>query len=76
MTGRRGVKASAFMEMRSHLLMILAEIDGEIDQVLLAKRSQRAADRARALFLARAKIADELRDYGIDADPHPAVEKL
>lgn len=70
---RRGAKASVYMAMRNQLLTTLREIDVEIDQVLASKKSQRAADRARALFMARGRLAEELRDYGIETDPHPAV---
>lgn len=70
------VKASVYLAMRTQLLNALAEIDGEIDQVLRARKSQRAADRARVLFMARSRVVEELREYGLEIDPHPAVENL
>lgn len=73
---RNGRKASAFMAMRSELLTALQVIDAEIDRALSHSNSQRAADRARLLFQQRARICDELLDYGIEVDPHPAVERL
>lgn len=77
-TVRRGkdTKASVYLAMRTQLLSALNDVDGEIDQVLKARNSQRAADRARVLFLVRARLVDELHDYGLDIDPHPAVENL
>jgi len=65
-----------YLAMRTQLLNALNEIDGEIEKVLTAKKSQRAADRARVLFMARNRVVDELRDYGLEIDPHPAVENL
>lgn len=73
---RDGQKASSFMAMRSELLNALSDIDSEIDKILTFRKSQRAADRARTLFQQRGRVADELRDYGLEVDPHPAVDRV
>lgn len=68
-----GVKASVYLAMRNELLNALREIDLEITQALGFKTSKRAAHTARNLFAERARVADELSEYGIEVDPHPAV---
>ena len=69
------IKASACLELRSHLLDALREIDGEIDKALGFKTSKRAADKARQLFAERANIADELVTFGVNVEPHSSLRK-
>jgi hypothetical protein len=53
----------------------LNEIDAEIDSTLKFQSSKRAAEKARQLFAERAAIADELLGFGVDVEPHPALQK-
>lgn len=69
------MKASAFFAMRTSLLTALAEIDAEIDKALGFKTSKRAADKARQLFAQRSQVADELVEFGVEVDAHPALQK-
>lgn len=61
------------MAMRNSLLASLADVDGEISQALKFRKSQRALERARALFAERQRIVDELADFGVHVEAHPAV---
>ena len=70
-----GVKASVFFAMRTELLKSLADVDSEIDQALGFKSSKRAAEMARQLFAERARLSDELLEFGIEVDAHPALGK-
>lgn len=68
------VKASVFLAMRSDLMTALQEIDAEIERALRYRSSKRAAHTARQLFAERARVADELLEFGIEVDPHPALQ--
>lgn len=68
-----GVKASAFMAMRSELLTMLRDVDGEIDKAIKYRKSGRAFERAKALFAERGRIVGRLAELGIEVDDHPAV---
>lgn len=70
-----GAKASVFFAMRSELLKALADVDSEIDQALGYKSSKRAAEKARQLFAERSRLADELLEFGVEVDAHPALGK-
>ena len=67
------MKASVFMAMRSQLISAICDVDEEISNALRSPKSQRAHDRAKALFAERQRLADELEHYGVFVDPHPAV---
>lgn len=70
---REGIKASVFMAMRNNLLTALRDIDAEIDYTLTMRRSNRALARAKELFAERQRLSDELADYGVEVETHPAV---
>lgn len=72
---RLGMKASVFLAIRSDLLRTLGEIDAEIDEVLKHPKSKRAFERAKVLFAERKRIVDELVHFGVEAEPHHAVER-
>ena len=67
--------ASVFLDLRSRLFNLLRDIDAEIDSTLKFKTSKRAAEKARQLFAERAAVADELLGFGVDVEPHPALQK-
>lgn len=71
----KNMKASVFLALRTQMLEHLADIDAEIDHTLRFPNSQRACDRAKELFKDRKRVVDELREFGLDPDPHPAVDK-
>ena len=69
-------KASDYLSVRNELFSLLQGIDVEIDKALNFKTSKRAAETARQLFAERARVLDELlTNYGIEAEPHPALSK-
>lgn len=70
---RNGLTPSAFMAIRNNLLTALRDVDAEIDYTLSLRRSNRALARAKELFLERQRLTDELAEYGVEVDTHPAV---
>lgn len=73
---RNGKKASDYLASRNRLIEILQNIDSEIDKTLKFRKSQAAADRAKVLFDSRSKVAKALLAYGIEIDPHKAVDRM
>jgi len=55
---------------------MIQAIDAEIDNILqTVKRSNRAAAHARELFHHRSLVAAELKEIGVEVEPHPATAK-
>lgn len=71
MKRKRGMKASAFLELRNSLLLTLKSVDAEIVEILRYPKSHRAAERARELLRQRATLGVKLEALGIVIDPHP-----
>lgn len=70
------IPASQYLEIRSELLSMIQAIDAEIDNILqTVKRSNRAAAHARELFHHRSLVAAELKEIGVEVEPHPATAK-
>lgn len=70
---RNGLTASVFMGIRNKLLAALRDVDAEIDYTLSIRRSNRALVRAKELFAERQRLSDELIEYGVEVETHPAV---